>query len=342
MKELTISSHYPTAILHHLRGDDARYRATLSEFGLTPDMLAAPASRISMASYIGLYRRASGLLADEAFRFLEHPLRPGTFALACTFAAEATSIGEALRRFCRFYAVVTDDISLSMRETRDGGIAFEVVLREPERDIFHFAAELFLCIGFRLTSWLAGRLAVPRRVSFSYPPPAHAGEYPFLFPCEHVFQPRGANAVEFDQSWFRQAVLKHPREIRDFIERTPEDLLAAVLTNDSYSNRVYVAINAAEEDRLQQFNDIANELAMSEQTLRRKLRSEGSSFQNLKDTLRRDTALFHLRRDRHTITEISERLGFSTPSAFSRAFKKWTGLSPSAFRNRLNARTKPD
>ena len=70
---------------------------------------------------------------------------------------------------------------------------------------------------------------------------------------------------------------------------------------------------------------------MSPQTLRRHLREEGTSFQELKDHLRRDLAIYQLGSDL-PIQRIAERLGFSEPSAFHRAFKKWTGLTPGAYR----------
>lgn len=72
---------------------------------------------------------------------------------------------------------------------------------------------------------------------------------------------------------------------------------------------------------------------MSAQTLRRHLREEGSSFQELKDNLRRDLAIYHLSRNEISIQLIAEQLGFSEPSAFHRAFKKWTGLTPGAYRS---------
>ncbi len=77
---------------------------------------------------------------------------------------------------------------------------------------------------------------------------------------------------------------------------------------------------------------MARQLHMSPQTLRRHLSEEGSSFQELKDHLRRDLAIYHLGRSDLSIQDIAEQLGFSEPSAFHRAFKKWTGLTPGAYR----------
>ena len=77
---------------------------------------------------------------------------------------------------------------------------------------------------------------------------------------------------------------------------------------------------------------VARHLHVSPQTLRRHLREEGTSFQALKDELRRDIAIYHLGRADLSLQAIAEQLGFSEPSAFHRAFKKWTGLTPGAYR----------
>jgi AraC-like DNA-binding protein len=81
---------------------------------------------------------------------------------------------------------------------------------------------------------------------------------------------------------------------------------------------------------------VAAHLHISPQTLRRHLREEGSSFQELKDQLRRDIAIYHLSRADLSLQQIAEQLGFSEPSAFHRAFKKWTGLTPGAYRAQGN------
>lgn len=77
---------------------------------------------------------------------------------------------------------------------------------------------------------------------------------------------------------------------------------------------------------------MAEQLHMTAYTLSRKLKAEGSSYQKIKDNLRRDQAVIMLTRQNLTVSEISSQLGFAEPGAFSRAFKHWTGLSPLAYR----------
>jgi AraC-like DNA-binding protein len=80
-------------------------------------------------------------------------------------------------------------------------------------------------------------------------------------------------------------------------------------------------------------DQVARALGYSRQTLYRRLKAEGITFAELLDGLRHRLALRWLRDDRLSVKEVAYRLGFSDPAAFSRAFKRWTGQSPSAIRD---------
>jgi AraC-like DNA-binding protein len=80
------------------------------------------------------------------------------------------------------------------------------------------------------------------------------------------------------------------------------------------------------------FEELTGMLNMSPRTLRRRLEKEGTSYQRIKDNARRDVAISSLTRDRMTVSDVAEQVGFSDPSAFHRSFKKWTGLSPGEYR----------
>jgi AraC-like DNA-binding protein len=77
---------------------------------------------------------------------------------------------------------------------------------------------------------------------------------------------------------------------------------------------------------------VARELGMSRQTLYRRLKSEGVTFEEILEAKRRQLAIRYLSLDRVSVKAAAYKLGFSDPAAFSRAFKRWTGTSPSQFR----------
>jgi AraC-like DNA-binding protein len=77
---------------------------------------------------------------------------------------------------------------------------------------------------------------------------------------------------------------------------------------------------------------VARELGMSRQTLYRRLKREGITFEEILDAKRRYLSVRYLKFDRLSVKSASYRLGFSDPAAFSRAFKRWFGVSPSDFR----------
>ena len=77
---------------------------------------------------------------------------------------------------------------------------------------------------------------------------------------------------------------------------------------------------------------VASELAMSERSIQRSLREENTSYRELVDEVRKDLALQHLSRPGTSATDVAFLLGFSEPSAFTRAFRRWTGLPPTQFR----------
>ena len=81
--------------------------------------------------------------------------------------------------------------------------------------------------------------------------------------------------------------------------------------------------------------ELAGQLHMTQQTLHRRLKAEGSSYQRVKDSIRRDDALMLLTKEKRSVFEVAEALGFSDTRSFSRAFKQWTGMTPREYRRFL-------
>lgn len=104
---------------------------------------------------------------------------------------------------------------------------------------------------------------------------------------------------------------------------------AAPAPEGSFRRAVEQRIEAMLERGAVRIVEIARALGTSRQTLYRRLKEEGATFEQLLDGVRRRLALRYLRKEGMAVKEAAWRLGFSDPAAFSRAFKRWTGSSPS-------------
>jgi AraC-like DNA-binding protein len=189
-------------------------------------------------------------------------------------------------------------------------------------------------IWHRLSSWLIGQGIPLNRVFFHYPEPPHSEEYRGLFHCPLAFE-QPATGLAFPARFLERPVIRDELEMREFLKTSPADLLARPDDRNSYTARIRALIGRDFTQPLPDFEWIAEQLNTSPQTLRRRLKAENTSFQEIKDNLRRDIAIFHLMRDNLSINDIAHRAGFTETSTFHRAFKKWTGLTPGAYREGL-------
>jgi len=104
------------------------------------------------------------------------------------------------------------------------------------------------------------------------------------------------------------------------------------------SERIRRLLRRRLDGELPSLEDVGALMAMTPQTLRRRLRDEGHGYQELKDALRRDVAIELLAQPELTLIDIANRVGFSEASTFHRAFKKWCGVAPGEYRStRLQA-----
>jgi AraC-like DNA-binding protein len=137
----------------------------------------------------------------------------------------------------------------------------------------------------------------------------------------------------FEARWLALPVVQNPQSLREFLAQAPANLLIRYRDPSSVSERIRRLLSRRLDSELPSLEAISALMAMTPQTLRRRLHDEGHGYQALKDALRRDTAIDHLSRPELTLVDIAQRLGFSEPSTFHRAFKKWTGVAPGEYRS---------
>jgi AraC-like DNA-binding protein len=271
--------------------------------------------------------------------FTEKSLKVGTFALMADWVSYSSNLEELLQKGIRFYNQITDEVQISLEYEGDH-VYFTTVFRRPELDFEHFYIEYWHVIWHRFASWYIGK---PIKLLGSYInyTPLDKAEYDLLFRCPTYLKSK-YNRLVFHRNYLREPLIKSQRELQVFLRRAPIDLLTIPGEDSSLSARIYQLL----EPKLNQGAvvpgsvELSKELLMSEQTLRRKLTAEGTSYQQIKDNLRNDLANKLLRDRSITIAEIGKRLGFSEPRAFTRAYKQWMGATPREYRAQRLGRSK--
>jgi AraC-like DNA-binding protein len=140
------------------------------------------------------------------------------------------------------------------------------------------------------------------------------------------------DSIAFDRSLLLMPQPHHQPYVHQVLVRHASVLLDRLGSEESLSSKVGRAIAKSLPLAEADARRVAKALGMSRQTLHRKLASEKTSFASILTKLRREAAEAQLASNAHSIAEIALLLGYSDPAAFNRAFRRWTGQSPSAYR----------
>lgn len=327
----TVAAHFAAAAVARLERRSCM--RVLAAAGIREALLTQPAARVPAPAFAALWLAVANELDDEFFGLDARRMKVGSFALVTQAAAGGGTLDGALRRVLRGFGVLLDDIGGELRVTRGGEAAVVLTNRIAEADARRFAGETMLVMVHGLMCWLAGRRLPLRGVDFAWPRPAHAAEYEAMFSGELAFD-AAATALRFDARWLAQPVAPSEGALKSFLRTAPQSVFVKYRNEDSWTARVRRRLRTSTPAGWPGLEALAAELGVAVTTLRRRLGAEGTSWQRLKDELRRDAAYVHLRDSTLPITEIAALLGYREPSAFHKAFKKWSGLQPGEYRLR--------
>ena len=171
----------------------------------------------------------------------------------------------------------------------------------------------------------------PREVHFEHARPADTSEHERIFRVAVSFGAPLTKLV-FDASVLGLPLVGADPTLGSLLERQAEELLAGSRLDGVFAGRVRQVIKEGLPGGEARVDAVCRRLSVSPRTLQRKLREEGTTFQELLEATQSALAEFYLRKPEVAICEVSYLTGFSQPSAFHRAFRRWTGLTPKEFR----------
>lgn len=319
-----ISPSFVEEALDSLRRKGKLTEPLLAALGLPP-VVSAP---ISAETYGALWLAVAAELDDEFFGMGERPMRSGSFTLLCHCVLHAQTLEQALRRALRFLNIVLDDPSGELI-VRDG--LAEIVLTDTGAARSAFAYRTYWILLHGIACWLVGRRIPIRRVDFRCAEPLQGADYRLFFGAPVQFEQR-VSLLAFDGTVLKLPIVRSDQALKQFLRGAPANILVRYRYDAGLAAGVRKRLRQTPPSSWSGFADLAAKMRMSSSTLRHRLHAEGQSYAEIKDEIRRDLAIDMLLRGDRGVGEIAALLGFSEPSAFHRAFRKWTSKSPAAFR----------
>ncbi|MGV6872790.1 AraC family transcriptional regulator [Pseudochelatococcus sp. B33] len=311
----------------------------LRRAGVAPDDLRQPGGQITADQYGALWLGIAEALRDEYFGFGARAMRPGSFTMIGRAVLDSPTLERALRRALRFLTLVIDEPRGEL--TVENGLA-TITLHEdsnprsPPRSAFAYRAYWIMLHG--LVCWLVGRRLPLRRVDFRGPEPQSGDYYRQFFGAPVTFD-CPASVLAFDARYLGLPINRSEAALKEFLRRAPANILIRYRYDSGVNAEVRARLNDTPPAAWPDFDGMARLLRVPASTLRRRLRREGESYAEIRDEIRRERAFAALAAtDRH-VSDIAAELGFAEPSAFHRAFRKWTALTPGAYRRQKRAGT---
>jgi len=319
------------AILAAFEALELDARALQSGAGITDAQLADPDVVLPARS---LYR-----MWEEAVRAWGRPglgLRTaqqvpfGAYEVLDYLVLSSGTVGEGLAHFAEYFAIATRTARYEVR-TRDEGVAFEMLWQVPAEGVMFHLRDYSLAA-------IAGRVAFaggprPVRVELAGPPLADAAEYARGFGTEVRLRARH-NALLFTPAAWNAPLPRRDADLNRTLRRHARMLLDRQPHPEAETTATQVRAALLQESMVSPVSteQVARRLATSPRTLQRRLRDEGTTFDGVSREVRAGLAREYLGDRGLSIGEVAYLLGFSEPSAFTRAFRRWTGQSPRAFR----------
>jgi AraC-like DNA-binding protein len=299
-------------------------------------LLAKPGMRVPLDSVIRLWEHARRSTGDESFPLHVAEFLPfGAYKTYDLLLATAPTVGDALVKAAKYNGFVNDAFRPTLQQRR-GQVCIEYVncvdplCNPPEYLEFIFACFL---LRFRLTTGVAMR---PKELHFQHSPPRDLSE------LHRVFQAPIRFRQPVTRAFLEPSDLRIPQLFADAAtSELLEHYIQATLTHPCVDDELVLSLRRALHGLLSServtLGAAARRLGVGRRSLQRRLEARGTSFREVLRALRCELSLTLLGRRGVSMNEAAESLGFSELSSFSRAFKKWTGMSPKTYRRKPSA-----
>jgi AraC-like DNA-binding protein len=287
-------------------------------------------TRISAKQFSRLRRNAMTMMGDEILGHTGKPLPLGAWEMMGHAIITSKTLGEALERYCEFFNLIDWGIVTKLTIKNDKAFFTPSSSKTEALERFPYASSLMY--SHRFSSWLIEQWLPVTAFHFIGPKPAYHHEYTSMFAQSPILFDQEIYSMEFPAKFLSNPIKQDTLSLRRFLRHPYYEMLILAYDNELWASKIRKLIET-ELTNIPDFQSVADRLGIPTHTLRRRLVEENTSYRDIKNKTRLDTAIYYLCKHGLSIEQVSERAGFSESSAFIRAFKNWTGFPPEQYRN---------
>src|SRR6056297_434348 len=332
MSRASTPAQYALILVDLVRRQGHPLSAILSGTSRAASGMQSVGARVSQSDFMQLAVNAQALTRDPALGLhLGERLNLSAHAVLGQAFMTCQDLHEALDLFMKYYHLLSPELELSLERTEEDYRLTTVAAPDPAMEVF--GAELMAAAMLNTLRGLLSRSDFMLRVDFPYSEPAHGETYRALFGSNSVHFNCSHQRICFDRRLGDTPLPSSNPALRELYEDECARLLTDLEGTDSAVEQILSLLRKL-EGQYPQMPQVARMLNTSPRTLRRRLDAEGASFQPLLDSVRAEHATRYLKNTRLPLASIAYMIGFSDPSNFRRAYRKWTGVTPAEVRQR--------
>ena len=317
------------AMAHAYRARGMSPAKALALAQIPPARVQDPGARITAAQMEAVSYAAMRELDDEALGCFDRALPWGSYGMLARASLSAPTLAVALKRWCRHHGLLTQTVALSLQVAGDRA-RIVLQLQQDPGPLTELCVVSVLRNIHGLASWYADSRIPLRQVQLPYPAPPHVAAYGALFEAPALFgEPAGA--LVLDAQYLDLPVRRTEAAMNQLLQRALPLTVRSFRRDRLLVQRVRQVLADHPQDT-HNADGVAARLNLSVRSLHRQLQAEGASLQALKDEVRLQRASELLLRTGRPIKQVAEAAGFRNEKSFARAFRAWTGRSPSEWR----------
>lgn len=316
-------------LLEYLEHEGFDLNTVLDRAGISESALKGTQRRFPKRTFEGLWQAASEATGDPAIALrVSTMVKTNTLGIVGYLAAASESRRDAFELVKGLTPLLWENVECELES--DGDVAFIRCRTDRNLQMSRFTTEYAIGLTVTMSRVLGAGRSDPLEARFSYSAPAYADEYERILRVPVRFD-AGEDGVLFPISMMDSLNPSADAALRQLLQRYAAEQLAKIPSSVRFSQCVRASVRSMLPLGGLTVETVAAQFRMSERTLRRRLREEATSYQEILDDVRAELARHYLTKEKREIVEVALLLGFSDQSAFTKAFRRWIGQTPADF-----------